>query len=70
MFIENYVSEDGSAEMLEVDHETKQIFSEKMHIPSEEDIAMMSPSEQAVSSRLTTPIVNTYIDTKKICFER
>ncbi|XP_049787191.1 ankyrin repeat domain-containing protein 13D isoform X1 [Schistocerca cancellata] len=59
-----------SAVMMEVDHETKQVYVEQMRMISPEELQFLQPSEEAISSRLTTPIVTTYIDTDKISFER
>jgi hypothetical protein len=59
-----------SAVMMEVDHETQQVYVEQMHMISSEDLQFLQPSEEAVSSRLTAPIVTTYIDIDKISFER
>jgi hypothetical protein len=59
-----------SAVMMEVDHETQQVYVEQMHMISTEDLQFLQPSEEAISSRLTTPIVTTFIDTDKISFER
>jgi len=59
-----------SAVMMEVDHETQQVYVEQMHMISAEDLQFLQPSEEAVSSRLTAPIVTTYIDIDKISFER
>jgi hypothetical protein len=59
-----------SALMMEVDHETQQVYVEQMRMISAEDLQFLQPSEEAISSRLTTPIVTTYIDTDKISFER
>ncbi|KAG8233087.1 hypothetical protein J437_LFUL013087 [Ladona fulva] len=59
-----------SAMMMEVDHETHQVYVDQMHMASPEDLHCLQPSERAISARLTTPIVTTYIDTDKISFER
>ncbi|KDR18063.1 ankyrin repeat domain-containing protein 13D isoform X1 [Zootermopsis nevadensis] len=59
-----------SALIMEVDHETQQVYVEQMCKISAEDLQFLQPSEEAISSRLTTPIVTTYIDTDKISFER
>ena len=59
-----------SAVMMEVDHETQQVYVEQMHMISAEDLQFLQPSEEAVSSRLTAPIVTTYVDIDKISFER
>lgn len=54
--------------MMEVDHDAKLIYCEEMRA-SADSLGVMVPSE-ALQQRLTTPIVTTYIDTDKICFER
>ncbi|XP_071443354.1 ankyrin repeat domain-containing protein 13D isoform X3 [Hetaerina americana] len=59
-----------SAIMMEVDHETHQVFVDQMRMASPEDLHCLQQSERAISARLTTPIVTTYIDTDKISFER
>lgn len=55
--------------MMEIDHDLKQVFCEQMKVPSD-DLSVLLPSDEAVSQRLTTPIVTTYVDTDKISFER
>nr|CAD7455802.1 unnamed protein product [Timema tahoe] len=65
-----FKGQSDSAIMMEVDHETQQVYVEKMRVISPEDLQYLQPSEDVVSSRLTTPIVTTYIDTDKISFER
>ncbi|XP_059484225.1 ankyrin repeat domain-containing protein 13D isoform X2 [Neocloeon triangulifer] len=65
-----FKGQSDSALMIEVDHEKREVFSEQMKIISPEDLLSLHPSEGAISSRLTTPIVTTYIDTEKISFER
>ncbi|PSN45064.1 Ankyrin repeat domain-containing protein 13B [Blattella germanica] len=65
-----FKGQSDSAVMMEVDHETQQVYVEQMRMISAEDLQFLQPSEEAISSRLTTPIVTTYIDTDKISFER
>lgn len=60
---------DDGATMMEIDHDLKQVFCEQMKVPSN-DLSVLLPTEEAVSQRLTTPIVTTYVDTDKISFER
>ncbi|XP_046395552.1 ankyrin repeat domain-containing protein 13D isoform X4 [Ischnura elegans] len=59
-----------SAIMMEVDHETHQVFVDQMRMASPEELHCLQQNERAISARLTTPIVTTYIDTDKISFER
>ncbi|KAK4321064.1 hypothetical protein Pmani_008114 [Petrolisthes manimaculis] len=59
------------ATMMEVDHETRQVFVEKIRtLPVEQAQAYLRAHPGMVSHRLTTPIAITYIDTDKISFER
>lgn len=59
------------ATMMEVDHETSQVYMENMRtLPPEQAYTYMRPHPGMVSHRLTTPIAITYIDTEKISFER
>nr|CAG4651864.1 EOG090X0784 [Triops cancriformis] len=59
-----------NAVMMEIDHKTKQVYVEEMRVLEDVDSRHLLPSEKAVTGRLTTPIMNTYVDTEKICFER
>lgn len=56
--------------MMEVDHDTQQVYIDKMQVLPAENISYLFSNCDAVSHRLTTPIVTTYIDTEKISFER
>lgn len=67
------VSADSFAELMEVNHDDEVVDIERFNISQEmEDVTLesMQPAEQEVAKRLTTPIVNTYLDTKDIAFER
>ncbi|XP_013416590.1 ankyrin repeat domain-containing protein 13D isoform X1 [Lingula anatina] len=61
----------NEATVMEVDHDIRQVYTETMRVlPSPPDPTALTPSEDAVVSRLTSPIVTTYLDTHKIAFER
>uniref|UniRef100_H3DEM4 Ankyrin repeat domain 13A n=1 Tax=Tetraodon nigroviridis TaxID=99883 RepID=H3DEM4_TETNG len=65
--------DDSCAELMEVNHDNEVVDTERFNISQEmEDVTLesMQPAEQEVAKRLTTPIVNTYLDTKEIAFER
>lgn len=58
---------------MEVNHDDEVVDTERFNISQEmEDVTLesMQPAEQEIAKRLTTPIVNTYLDTKDIAFER
>lgn len=64
---------DNCTELMEVNHEEEVVDTERFDLSREmEDVTLnnMQPAEQEVAKRLTTPIVNTYLDTKDIAFER
>ncbi|XP_054257954.1 ankyrin repeat domain-containing protein 13D isoform X2 [Macrosteles quadrilineatus] len=62
--------QNDKATMMEVDHETRQVFVEQMSVVSPEELRVIHPSHETIGARLTAPIVTTYIDTDKISFER
>ncbi|XP_047447862.1 ankyrin repeat domain-containing protein 13A [Mugil cephalus] len=65
--------DDSCAELMEVNHDDEVVDTERFNISQEmEEVTLesMQPAEQEVAKRLTTPIVNTYLDTKDIAFER
>ena len=56
-----------------MNHDDQVVDTERFNISQEiEDVTLesMQPAEQEVAKRLTTSIVNTYLDTKDIAFER
>ncbi|XP_042276198.1 ankyrin repeat domain-containing protein 13A [Thunnus albacares] len=65
--------DDSCAVLMEVNHDDQVVDTERFNISQEmEDVTLesMQPAEQEVAKRLTTSIVNTYLDTKDIAFER
>lgn len=65
--------DDTCTELMEVNHDEEVVDTERFDISREmEDVTLdsMQPAQQDVAKRLTTPIVNTYLDTKDIAFER
>lgn len=72
-FIPDCFWTDSCAELMEVNHDDQVVDTERFNISQEiEDVTLesMQPAEQEVAKRLTTSIVNTYLDTKDIAFER
>lgn len=64
---------DTWTELLEVNHDEEVVDTDRFDISREiEDVTLdsMQPAEQEVAKRLTTPIVNTFLDTRHIAFER
>ncbi|XP_035236335.1 ankyrin repeat domain-containing protein 13A isoform X2 [Anguilla anguilla] len=65
--------DDSCTELMEVNHDEEVVDTERFDISREiEDVTLdsMQPAEHEVAKRLTTPIVNTYLDTRHIAFER
>ncbi|XP_076287516.1 ankyrin repeat domain-containing protein 13D isoform X2 [Lasioglossum baleicum] len=65
-----FKGQNDGATMMEVDHETREVYVEHMKLIDIDNMQLMEPSEEGVLARLTNPIVTTYIDTDKISFER
>ncbi|KAK3606459.1 hypothetical protein CHS0354_041405 [Potamilus streckersoni] len=62
---------ENSATIMEIDHDQREVFTETMQLQLiSPDISILRPTDDAIAARLTNPIVTTYIDTEKICFER
>ncbi|KAJ8286086.1 hypothetical protein GJAV_G00034380 [Gymnothorax javanicus] len=65
--------DDSCTELMEINHDDEVVDTERFDISREmEDVTLdsMQPAEHEVAKRLTTPIVNTYLDTHHIAFER
>ncbi|XP_066545397.1 ankyrin repeat domain-containing protein 13A [Amia ocellicauda] len=68
-----FKGDDSCAELMEVNHDEEVVDTERFDISREiEDVTLhsMQPAVQEVAKRLTSPIVNTYLDTHNIAFER
>ncbi|XP_014843400.1 PREDICTED: ankyrin repeat domain-containing protein 13A [Poecilia mexicana] len=68
-----FKGDNSHAELMEVNHDDGVVDTERFNISQEmEEVTLesMQPAEQEVAKRLTTPIVNTFLDTKDIAFER
>ncbi|MCJ8746622.1 hypothetical protein PDJAM_G00143920 [Pangasius djambal] len=68
-----FTSWKSCAELMEVNHDDELVDTERFDISRELDevtLDSMQPDQQEVAKRLTTPIVNTFLDTKDISFER
>uniref|UniRef100_A0A8C9SWV7 Ankyrin repeat domain 13A n=1 Tax=Scleropages formosus TaxID=113540 RepID=A0A8C9SWV7_SCLFO len=67
-----FKGDNNYTELIEVNHEEEVVDTERFDISREmEEVTLdsMQPAEQEVAKRLTTPIVNTYLDTRHIAFE-
>uniref|UniRef100_A0A069DZB8 Putative ankyrin repeat protein n=1 Tax=Panstrongylus megistus TaxID=65343 RepID=A0A069DZB8_9HEMI len=65
-----FQGQDDEATIMEVDHETQQVFIEQMRVLPAANLQVLQPTPESVSARLTAPITTTYLDTDKISFER
>ncbi|XP_075424855.1 ankyrin repeat domain-containing protein 13A [Ascaphus truei] len=68
-----FKEEDNWAELMEVNHDDRTVTKERFDISQEiEGITLdsMQPAEREVSKRLTSPVINTSLDTATIAFER
>ena len=62
-------SDEGKAQFTEIDHDTKQVYTEEMGDDPELGSLKFSSSEQ-VQHRLATPLIQTFLDTENISFQR
>ncbi|XP_060763870.1 ankyrin repeat domain-containing protein 13A [Neoarius graeffei] len=68
-----FKGDESCAELMEVNHDDELVDTERFDITRELDevtLDSMQPDQQEVAKRLTTPIINTFLDTKDISFER
>ncbi|XP_056384884.1 ankyrin repeat domain-containing protein 13A isoform X1 [Hyla sarda] len=68
-----FKEEDNWAELMEINHDDRTVTKERFDISQEiEGITLdsMQPAEREVSKRLTSPVINTSLDTSSIAFER
>ncbi|XP_018415964.1 PREDICTED: ankyrin repeat domain-containing protein 13A [Nanorana parkeri] len=68
-----FKEEDNWAELMEINHDDKTVTKERFDISQEiEGITLdsMLPAERDISKRLTSPVINTSLDTSAIAFER
>ncbi|POI24813.1 hypothetical protein CIB84_011437 [Bambusicola thoracicus] len=64
---------EGWAELIEINHDDKFVTTERFEISQHMErltLGSMTPKRREVERRLTTPIINTCLDTKNIAFER
>ncbi|XP_004709600.1 ankyrin repeat domain-containing protein 13A [Echinops telfairi] len=68
-----FKGEDNWAELMEVNHDDKVVTTEHFDLSQEMErlsLDMMKPRGREVERRLTSPVINTSLDTKNIAFER
>lgn len=64
---------EGWAELIEINHDDKFVTTERFEISQHMErltLGSMTPKRREVERRLTSPIINTCLDTKNIAFER
>ncbi|XP_024422704.2 ankyrin repeat domain-containing protein 13A [Desmodus rotundus] len=68
-----FKGEDNWAELMEVNHDDKVVTTEHFDLSQEMErltLDLMKPTGREVERRLTSPVINTSLDTKNIAFER
>lgn len=64
---------DNWAELMEVNHDDKVVTTEHFDLSQEMErltLDLMKPTGREIERRLTSPVINTSLDTKSIAFER
>ena len=60
-----------SAKFTEIDHDTKQVYTEEMGVSSASDLGSFKfSSAEQIQHRLSTPLIQTFLDTENISFQR
>ena len=62
-------TEGGTAQFTEIDHDTKQVYTEEMGSDPDQGSLKLSSGDQ-VQHRLATPLIQTFLDTENISFQR
>ena len=62
-------TESGVAKFTEIDHDTRQVYTEEMGVDPDLGSFKFSSAEQ-VQHRLSTPLIQTFLDTENISFQR
>lgn len=68
-----FKGEDNWAELMEVNHDDKVVTTEHFDLSQEMvrlTLDLMKPTSREIERRLTSPVINTSLDTKNIAFER
>ncbi|XP_060468528.2 ankyrin repeat domain-containing protein 13A isoform X2 [Panthera onca] len=68
-----FKGEDNRAELMEVNHDDRVVTTEHFDLSQEMErltLDLMKPKSREVERRLTSPVINTSLDTKNIAFER
>lgn len=68
-----FKGEDNWAELMEVNHDDKVVTTEHFDLSQEMErltLDLMKPTSREIERRLTSPVINTNLDTKNIAFER
>ncbi|EGW10607.1 Ankyrin repeat domain-containing protein 13A [Cricetulus griseus] len=68
-----FTSWDNWAELMEVNHDDRVVTTEHFDLSQEMErltLDLMKPKSREVERRLTSPVINTSLDTKNIAFER
>uniref|UniRef100_A0A8C5KHT2 Ankyrin repeat domain 13a n=1 Tax=Jaculus jaculus TaxID=51337 RepID=A0A8C5KHT2_JACJA len=68
-----FKGEDNWAELMEVNHDDRVVTTEHFDLSQEMErlsLDLMKPKSREVERRLTSPVINTSLDTKNIAFER
>ncbi|XP_038059948.1 ankyrin repeat domain-containing protein 13D-like [Patiria miniata] len=62
--------DDHKFQFMEIDHDKQVVYAELLELQPHHDLSRMRPAEEAIATRLTSSITNTFIDTDKIEFTR
>lgn len=56
--------------MIELDHNQQKVFYDRRSFVAPEDASQVKDGSETLRTRMSHPVVSSYIDTEKISFER
>lgn len=56
--------------MIELDHKHQKVYFDRRSFVAPDDISQVKDVSETLKTRMSNPIVSSYVDTEKISFER
>lgn len=61
---------DNFGTMIELDHNQQKVFYDRRSFVAPEDVSQVKDGSETLNTRMSHPVVSSYVDTEKISFER
>lgn len=56
--------------MIELDHKHQKVYFDRRSFVAPDDVSQLKDVSESLKTRMSNPIVSSYVDTEKISFER